>query len=1042
MTEKEFRIKCLREKMNLNVDAKIALYGSGKNSEAIIETFKENQIIAIIDREGIGKYKYGKKIISLDDASYLNLDMIIIAAETITESIIVKRVIHWCLQFNVKLINMYGIDVIEKYEKHLMDDINYINLKETHLRCDIESCEVVCFELMGILCESRYFSTQSLFERIEKEILVSGFCKNRISAEEQRNIYRKRDINDIYDIYMVNTYSEMEDVRQIQKREEELFLDSIVPKEKMLLLVQYACNMGKRVYVISDLPYSSYVLDGIKEKINLREFENVIQENRYNQTYSGGLLRTALQNDFDKQVLYIGQKDSMGCRLADDYGFKVCILKSSWEYMQDISDISLKHVKKDNLIDCMKEWCVKEFNSPFHEDYFEQKIEGIVDQYLDEDSEKEQLDLIPFNSSQEIHSFAKLNFPQFSNIEVSIIIPVYNHFDYTYACLCSVLRNTLKVKYEVILADDCSTDITARVLEIVDGIHVIKNEENLLFLKNCNHAAKNAKGKYLLFLNNDTQVQYNWLYPLVHLMETDESVGMTGSKLIFPDGTVQEAGGIIWNDGSGANYGRGKSRKKSELNYVREVDYISGASILVRKSLWDEIGGFDERFSPAYYEDADFAFEVRNHGKKVVYQPASEVIHFEGISNGKSVKEGIKKYQEKNLVKFIEKWQKEMKGQYSNSSHMLFAAKERKKNRKTVLVISVIVPTYDKDAGSKAVMRYISLFLKKGYIVKFWAINLYPSQPYTLELQQMGVEVIYGKGMKEKMSNWIIQNQNDIEYAFVNYPDAAKEVIDLLNLTSIKVRYYGHDLHYLRLLREYMVNQNEETLKKSKKYLEIEKNLIEKAECVYYPSEVEIDIVKQKFHKENAKQIMLYMFDSVDDYLYNPNEREGIMFIGGSHGPNEDAIFWFLTEVYPLIYNKKKIPFYIVGANQSVKLRNINIEGVVNVGYVTDDELDDIYHKIKMVVIPLRYGAGIKGKVVDAMYHGVPIVSTSIGIEGIPDANACCAIADDEKVFSDYVLDLYEDKKSLLEMSQHSQDIIKKYFSVDVAWNKIANDFE
>jgi GT2 family glycosyltransferase len=120
----------------------------------------------------------------------------------------------------------------------------------------------------------------------------------------------------------------------------------------------------------------------------------------------------------------------------------------------------------------------------------------------------------------------------------------------------------------------------------------VRNEKNLGFLKNCNHAASHARGKYIHFLNNDTEVKQGWLSSLVRLMESDGSIGLSGSKLVYPNGKLQEAGGIIWNDASGWNFGNRQNPEMPEFNYVKEVDYISGASMLVRKSLWEELGGF------------------------------------------------------------------------------------------------------------------------------------------------------------------------------------------------------------------------------------------------------------------------------------------------------------------------------------------------------------------------------------------------------------------------------------------------------------------
>ncbi len=193
---------------------------------------------------------------------------------------------------------------------------------------------------------------------------------------------------------------------------------------------------------------------------------------------------------------------------------------------------------------------------------------------------------------------------------VSIVIPCYNQVHYTYACLQSILEFTKDVTYEVIIADDVSTDATAELSRYAEGLVICRNETNQGFLRNCNQAAKAARGKYIMFLNNDTKVTEGWLSSLVNLIESDSTIGMVGSKLVYPDGRLQEAGGIIWSDGSGWNYGRLDDPDKAEYNYVKDVDYISGAAILLSTALWKQIGGFDQRFAPAYCEDSDLAFEV------------------------------------------------------------------------------------------------------------------------------------------------------------------------------------------------------------------------------------------------------------------------------------------------------------------------------------------------------------------------------------------------------------------------------------------------
>ena len=247
----------------------------------------------------------------------------------------------------------------------------------------------------------------------------------------------------------------------------------------------------------------------------------------------------------------------------------------------------------------------------------------------------------------------KIDFKIYKKPMVSIIIPVYNQLTFTYKCLKSIMKYTKDVSYEVIIADDVSSDGTKVLSKYVNGIKIVRNKKNYGFLKNCNNASNYANGKYILFLNNDTKVTENWLNSLVELIESDKSIGMVGSKLVYPDGRLQEAGGIIFNDGSGCNYGKFDDPSKPEYNYVRDVDYISGASIMISKELWEKIGRFDERYAPAYCEDSDLAFEVRKAGFRVVYQPKSVVVHFEGVSNGTDVTStsGLKHYQVLNNEK-------------------------------------------------------------------------------------------------------------------------------------------------------------------------------------------------------------------------------------------------------------------------------------------------------------------------------------------------------------------------------------------------------
>lgn len=673
-------------------------------------------------------------------------------------------------------------------------------------------------------------------------------------------------------------------------------------------------------------------------------------------------------------------------------------------------------------------------------------MERVEQTLLIEENKRE----VAYENISEIKSIEECQeivFEVVDNPQVSIIIPVYNQFSFTYYCLKAIKENTKKISYEIIMGDDCSYDLTVGIRQKVKNIKVIRNEKNLRFLKNCNNAAKHAKGKYILFLNNDTQVQDNWLEPLVDLIERDNSIGMVGSKLIYSNGKLQEAGGIIWNDGSAWNYGNGQDPTKAEFNYVKEVDYISGAAIMIKKSLWENIGGFDETFAPAYCEDSDLAFQVRKMGYKVMYQPLSEVVHFEGVSNGTDTSTGQKKYQIINQEHLLEKWKSEIKLSHLINGENVFIARDKSKDKPTILMIDHYVPQYDKDAGSRTVFQYLKLFVKKGFNVKFIGDNFYQHEPYTTVLQQMGIEVLYGKYYSDNWKKWIKNNGTYIQYVFLNRPHISEKYIDFIREnTNAKIIYYGHDLHFLREERKYLLTRDEKALIDSKDWKKKELELMNKADIVYYPSYVEVNEIKKLDQNIEAKAIIPYIFEyePYDLHGYRAEERKDIMFVGGfAHMPNIDAVKWFHSEIFPKIKEKNsEIKVYIVGSNPPKEIKNLNSEDFIVKGYVSDIELEKLYKNIRMVVVPLRYGAGIKGKVVESMRYSVPFVTTSIGIEGISDPENIFSVNDNPNEFAEMVTTLYKDLIKLDQISKIEKKYIQTIYSYENAWNIIKKDFE
>lgn len=637
-------------------------------------------------------------------------------------------------------------------------------------------------------------------------------------------------------------------------------------------------------------------------------------------------------------------------------------------------------------------------------------------------------------------NYKTIIFPTFESIKVSIVIPAYNNFSYTYNCLRSIFEHTKGINYEVIVGDDLSSDITNKIETFIKNIHVIHNSENMGFLKTCNEAAKKASGEYIVFLNNDTQVQPDWLYYMTRLMDEHSDIGMTGAKLIYADGRLQEAGGIIWDDGSAWNYGNLMNPDEPEYNYVKDVDYITGAAIMVKSKIWRELNGFDEQYAPIYYEDSDLAFSIRQKGLRVVYQPKSVVVHFEGITSGTDTSKGLKKYQVVNRDKFIQKWEETLQAEHFSPAENVFFARDRSKNKKIVLVVDHYIPTFDKDAGSRTIYNHIKIFLDLNCKVIFVGDNYMREEPYYTALTQLGVEILSGYGWSiKKFDEWIKQNGKYIDFVYLIRPYIAKKYLNSVKIyTKANIFYYTVDLHFLRLRRQYEIEKDESLLRESAQIKKIEHEIISGVDVVFTAGICEQEYLKNKFPNKTICGVPIFFYNNDEFPIItkeNLDKRQNILFVGGfSHIPNVDAVIWFNECIMPqLIKRCPRLKFYILGSNPPEKIKRLESENVIVTGFISDDELKNYYKTVRVDVVPLRFGAGVKGKVIEGMFNGIPIVSTSVGLEGMQNIETALQPYNKAEEFAEEIIKLLTDDDYWMELSRKEQRYIKKYFSADFA---------
>jgi len=607
-------------------------------------------------------------------------------------------------------------------------------------------------------------------------------------------------------------------------------------------------------------------------------------------------------------------------------------------------------------------------------------------------------------------------------IDVSVVIPVHNALIYTLTCIYAIVSFPSRLSIEILVADDASTDGTAELIASLDcGIRVVRNESNLGFLKNCNNAAALARGRHLLFLNNDTISLPGWIDHLVDVVENGGNVGVVGARLLNADGTLQEAGGIVWRDGSAWNFGRNQCPTLPQFSYLKEVDYCSGAVMMVPREIWRELRGFDPLYEPAYCEDSDFFFRARQSGYRTLYQPLSIVIHHEGRSHGRDETKGLKAYQSLNQRKFLSRWSRVLADEHFPNGNDLFLARDRSHRKRHILVVDHYVPQWDRDAGSRTIFHFLKAFLEKGFQITFWPDNLHLDEEYVRPLQQLGVEVIYGPEYLDQFEPWMTQNGKYLDLVLLSRPHISlKYVATVRNESNARILYYGHDLHWLRMRAEWEVTRQEQTLSDADMMRKWETDLAELSDLVLYPSQEEAELVRSLV--ENSAKVvavpawLISSSDLADASIIASNklarQSKRLLFVGGfGHSPNVDGVLWFVREVFAILRSiDPSFTVTIVGSNAPPEILELASEGVDVVGRVSDERLHQLYLDADVALIPLRYGGGVKGKLIEAFSKGVPVVTTLVGVQGIPNPERLAFVCDTASAFADALVSATTDR--------------------------------
>jgi len=635
---------------------------------------------------------------------------------------------------------------------------------------------------------------------------------------------------------------------------------------------------------------------------------------------------------------------------------------------------------------------------------------------------------------------------------VSIIILCYNKVEHTEKCLESLFRNTSSSNFETIIVDNASVDDTSGLLESYGTkLKFIHSLENRGFVGGNNLALQYAQGDFVVFLNNDTEVQPLWLENLYKTFVYYKDAGAAGAKLIYPNGKLQEAGGVIFNDMNGWNYGKNDNPYDSKYSYIREVDYCSGAALMVKKDILMRIGGFDERFAPAYCEDTDLCFNIRKLGLKVYYNPFSTVIHYEGATAGTDLNSGFKRFQVINNKKFAKKWEEELSKQYPNNPNLRYLFSDRRKG-KNILIIDDIPPLPDRAAGALRHYHTLTQMLNLGYKITY--VHLMGKQysdnnamKYINSFRMRGVEFVwfnyeYWWSFREteqaKEYIYTLVNSLDLplrhyDAVYIAFWHIAEYFIDLIRsqIPNVPILIDTMDIHYVREIRQAEINKDKKQMQLAIKNKQSELNVYEKADCITTVTEKD----RAELQKELKNKPIFILTDVHDIQEETPKykTRKDLIFVGNfNHNPNEDAVLFFVKEIFPKV--KKSLPdcnFYVVGNNPTQKIKDLEQDDIIVTGYVPD--IKEYLDKCLIEVVPLRFGAGNKGKVGEALSNGLPIVTTNVGAEGMGIEHKKHAyVTDDPKEFASYIIDLYTDELVWSQFSDLGKKLIHAQYSSEL----------
>ena len=628
---------------------------------------------------------------------------------------------------------------------------------------------------------------------------------------------------------------------------------------------------------------------------------------------------------------------------------------------------------------------------------------------------------------------------------VSVVIPTLDHAGDVIRCLESIASSKDSTPCEILLIDDGSSQEDADLFALPRGLRVVRNDPNRGFAQSCARGVEVSSAPAVMFLNNDTEVLPGWLdHSTSLLLDDTRHAGAIGTMVLAADLVLQDAGCQLVGEGWPVQVGRWENPMDATYNLVRPITYGSGCSLLVSREAFDAVGGFDPQFEPAFFEENDLCRMIAGAGYEVLYEPGAVVIHREGSTLGRQGTEEREVLFQRQAERYLAKWEgvaTDLPPRGTRPFDLVFAEPFK---GKCVLVIDHRLPEPNHDSGSLRMTQILLELKRQGRTPVVLSASDFVRASSAALLTRAGIGVLTTHLEDPEVSEILRRVLPEVEFVIVSRPHVALAALPMLRelYPDTPVVFDSVDSHTLRAERRHALESTEDSARAIQVARLAERSILEQADVAIALS-LEDQAALADLCDTPPPFVLLPNIHPALAPASGPEQRQGLLFVGGyEHDPNVDGAIWFVSEVLPRVTAQVgEIEVILAGSKPTAEVLDLRSDSVAVPGWIED--LGPLYEGARVAIAPLRFGAGVKGKVGEALAFGLPMVSTTIGAEGMGlTPGEDIEVADDPQSFADAVVRLLRDDEHWRRLSLGGREAIDRSMGLGAAERSVTTLLE